>query len=120
MLPASGSNYDLILEALKTRGGIMFEGKNGAAILSGIKADAASAEKPTYALCRAAIYVVFNVLPGVLFDPLAQHRPCGVLDRYEAVGMLIRARTHWLLRHLLRPHAQQPPMPAHACMLELF
>ena len=32
MLPASGSNYDLILEALKTRGGIMFEGKNGAAI----------------------------------------------------------------------------------------
>ena len=89
MLPASGSNYDLILEALKKRGGIMFEGKDGAAIRSGIDSDAASAEKPTYGLCRAAIYVVFNVLPDVLFDPLAQHRPCGVLDRYEAVGMLI-------------------------------
>ena len=91
MLPAicSGSNYDLILEALKTRGGIMFEGKNGAAIRSGVKSDAANAERPTYGLCRAAIYVVFNVLPGGLFDPLAQHRPCGMLDRYEAVGMLI-------------------------------
>ena len=89
MLPASGSSYDLILEALKTRGGIMFEGKNGAAIRSGVKSDAANAERPTYGLCRAAIYVVFNVLPGGLFDPLAQHRPCGMLDRYEAVGMLI-------------------------------
>ena len=61
MLPASGSNYDLILEALQKRGGIMFEGKDGAAIRSGIDSDAASAEKPTYGLCRAAIYVVFNV-----------------------------------------------------------
>ena len=96
MLPASGSNYDLILEAFKKRGGIMFEGKDGAVIRSGIESDAASAEKPTYGLCRAAIHVVFNVLPDVLFDPLAQHHPCGVLDAVSRASKLMQnfARTH--------------------------
>ena len=45
--------------------------------------------KPSYGLVKAALSIVFDKLPGVLFDPRAEHRPCGVLDRYEAVGMLI-------------------------------
>jgi hypothetical protein len=32
---------------------------------------------------------VFKHLPDKLFDQRAVHRPCGLLDRYEAVGMLI-------------------------------
>lgn len=30
-----------------------------------------------------------SIKPGVLFEPRAKHRPCGVLDRYEAMGMLV-------------------------------
>jgi len=38
----------------------MFSGKTGAPVPSGIKADVATADKPTYGLARAAIEVVFN------------------------------------------------------------
>lgn len=50
----------------------MFSGKTRAAVASGIKDDAATAEKPTYGLVRAAIEVVFKELPDALFD---QHLP---------------------------------------------
>ena len=78
-----------IKEALKARAVIMFEGKHGAPIASGIKSDAATALFATNVLCRAALEVAFNDLPDVLFDQWAPHRPCGKLDRYEAVGILI-------------------------------
>ena len=54
-----------------------------------LETDAATAEKPTYGHVRAAMEIVFNDLDASLFDPHAEHRACGVLDRYEAVGMLI-------------------------------
>ena len=79
----------MIKAAVQARSKIMFSGESGAAVASGIKDDAATAERPTYGLVRAAIEVVFKELPDALFDPHAEHRPCGVLDRYEAVGMLI-------------------------------
>ena len=87
--PSNTPLQDLILQALRARSQIMFSGESGAAIVSGIKEDAATAEKPSYGLVRAAMSIVFNELPDVLFDQHAEHRPCGVLDRYEAVGMLI-------------------------------
>ena len=87
--PRSTSLQDLIKAAVLARALIMFSGESGAALASGIKEDAATAEKPTFGLVRAALEVVFNDLDGALFDPHAAHRPCGVLDRYEAVGMLI-------------------------------
>ena len=67
----------------------MFSGETGNVVKSGIKDDAATAEKPTYGLVRAALEVVFNDMDDALFNQHAAHRPCGVLDRYEAVGMLI-------------------------------
>ena len=78
----------MIKAALILRSKVMFSGKSGAVVASGIKEDAATAETPTYGLVRAALEVV-NDLDDVLFDQYAAHRPCGVLDRYEAVGMLI-------------------------------
>lgn len=88
--PESSSQADLIQKAVLTRALIMFSGVSGAPVASGITADAASAKTPTYGLVRGAIKVVyFNELDGALFDPHVDQRPCGVLDRYEAVGMLI-------------------------------
>ena len=60
--PPSTSLQDLIKQALRARSNIMFSGKTGAAVASGIKDDAATAEKPTYGLARAAIDVVFKEL----------------------------------------------------------
>lgn len=85
----STSQQDLIKGALLVRAKIKFSGESGAVVASGIKADAATAEKPTYGHVRAALEIVFKDLDPALFDPHADHRPCGVLDRYEAVGMLL-------------------------------
>ena len=52
--PSSPSQQDLILAALQARSKIMFSGESGAAVASGIKDDAATAEKPTYGLIKAA------------------------------------------------------------------
>ena len=62
--PPSTSLQDLIKQALRARSNIMFSGKTGAAVASGTKDDAATAEKPTYGLARAAIDVVFKELPS--------------------------------------------------------
>jgi hypothetical protein len=87
--PESTSLQDQIRAALLARAKIKFSGASGGVVASGITADAATADTPTYGHVRAAMDVVFNDLDDALFDPHAEHRPCGVLDRYEAVGMLL-------------------------------
>ena len=52
--PSSTSLYDLVLQALRARSKIMFSGESGAAVASGIKDDAATAEKPSYGRGRCA------------------------------------------------------------------
>ena len=52
----------MIKAAVQARSKIMFSGESGAAVASGIKDDAATAERPTYGLVRAAIEVVFKEL----------------------------------------------------------
>ena len=85
----STSLQDMIKAALRARSKVMFSGESGAPVASGIKDDAATAAKPSYGLVRAALEIVFKELNDAMFDPHAKHRPCGQLDRYEAVGMLI-------------------------------
>ena len=87
--PESNVLQSPIRLALKARAMIMFSGESGAPISTGIKEDAATCKEPTYGLCQHAMDVIFNDLDGALFDQFAAHRPCGILDRYEAVGMLI-------------------------------
>ena len=87
--PESTPLYDLIKAAVKARADIMFSGETGAPVASCIKDDAARSEKPTYGLVASRIEVVFNDLPDELFNQFAEHRPCGVIDRYEAVGQLM-------------------------------
>ena len=60
--PRSTSLQDLIWAALLARGNIMFSGKSGAPVASGIKGDAATAVQPSYGLVCAAIEVVFKEL----------------------------------------------------------
>ena len=91
--PPSTSQQDMIKAAVQARSKIMFSGESGAAVASGIKDDAATAERPTYGLVRAAIEVVFKELPDALFDPHAEHRPCGVLDRYEPSACSLATRS---------------------------
>ena len=79
----------MIRAALVVRFDIMFSGNSGAVVKSGITSDAATADAPTYGLSRAAHEVVFDARHDTLFDQHAEHRPCGVLDRYEAIGMLV-------------------------------
>jgi hypothetical protein len=87
-LPRDASQQDLLKAALAARAAIMFSGKSGAPVASGIEADATTPKEPSYGLCRGATDVV-EELPNELFEQYAEHRPCGKLDRYEAVGMLI-------------------------------
>eukprot|EP00966_Prymnesium_polylepis_P202469 4690509-Prymnesium_polylepis.1 len=70
---------------LKERAAIMFSGKTGAPVASG---EDGVAEEPTLGLVKAIVSIVED-LPGNLFNANAAHRPCGVLDRYEAAGMLL-------------------------------
>ena len=74
--PSSTSLQDLILQALRGRSKIMFSGESGAPVASDIKDDAATAVKPSYGLVKAAMSIVFDELPDVLFDQHAAHRPC--------------------------------------------
>ena len=70
---------------LKRRADIMFSGVSGAVVASG---DGGITTAPTYGLVQDVISVV-KELPPELFDPNAEHRPCGLLDKYDAAGMLI-------------------------------
>ena len=66
--PESTSQQDQIKAALLARAKVKFSGKSGAVVASGIKADAATADAPTYGHVRAAMEIVFNDLDDALFD----------------------------------------------------
>ena len=55
--------------ALLARALVMFSGESGAPVASGIKNDAATADKPSYGLVRAALEVVFDD------DSIVSHLP---------------------------------------------
>jgi hypothetical protein len=78
--PAMISKLELI-----RRAGIKFSGTTGAVVLSG-GGELTSA--PTYGLLQDVIEVVDDLAPE-LFDRNAKHRPCGLLDKRSAYGMLI-------------------------------
>ena len=63
----------------------MFSGATGAAVAS---CGGGITEAPTYGLIQDVVTVV-KELPPVLFDVHAEHRPCGLLDKYDAIGLLI-------------------------------
>jgi hypothetical protein len=73
------------LPELQERADTMFSGSSGAVVTSG-KGAATSA--PSYQLVKDVIKVV-NALPAALFDRHTAHRPCGLLDKYGAAGMLL-------------------------------
>ena len=70
---------------LKERGGIMFSGITGAAVGSG-RGEVTT--EPSYGLAEAVIDLMDD-LPPELFDRWAAHRPCGMLCKLGAAGMLI-------------------------------
>ena len=76
---------DVPLPELKSRARIQFSGATGAAVASG---SIAATTAPTYGLCEDVIEVV-GELPPELFDLRAEHRPCGLLDKRSAYGILI-------------------------------
>ena len=80
---------------LDRRAGIMLSGETGAAVASG--GDAVTTA-PTYGLCKdvTALMDELERTRPALFDRHAEHRPCGLLDKYGAAGMLI-ADVHGLL-----------------------
>ena len=63
----------------------MFSGKTGVVVPSG---DVEATSAPSLQLICDVIEVV-DALPDELFDRHAEHRPCGLLDRAGAYGMLI-------------------------------
>jgi hypothetical protein len=73
------------MDILKQRASKMFSGESGGVVPSGYS-EATSA--PSYGLINNVIEVV-DALPHTLFDRSAEHRPCGLLDRYDAYGMLL-------------------------------
>ena len=83
--PSSTSLQDLIKAALQARSKIMFSGETGAVVASG---EPAATSAPSLKLYKDVIDVVQG-LPDELFDRYAPHRPCGLLDRAGATGMLI-------------------------------
>ena len=75
----------VLLNVLQRRASIMFSGSTGAVVASG---EGLATSAPSYGLVKGVISVV-EALPSALFDRHAAHRPCGLLDRRGAVGMLI-------------------------------
>ena len=73
------------LAELMRRANFMFSGATGAVVASG---GTLATSAPTYGLIKDVIELVDD-LPDALFDRRAEHRPCGLLCRYSAVGMLI-------------------------------
>jgi hypothetical protein len=75
------------MAVLEKHAGTMFSGTTGAVVPSG---EGALTTAPTYDLCKN-VTELMEKLPPALFDgtlPLEQ-RPCGLLDKYGAAGMLI-------------------------------
>ena len=72
-------------DLLQRRAKFMFSGETGAVVASG-EGEATSA--PSLQLMCDVIEVVES-LPDELFDRHAAHRPCGLLDRLGAYGMLL-------------------------------
>lgn len=73
------------LPELQRRAGIQFSGDSGAVVASGGEGVTSA---PTYQLVKDVIEVVAD-LPPALFDKNLRHRPCGLLDKYGAMGMLL-------------------------------
>lgn len=73
------------LDELKRRAGIMFSGNTGAVVASG---EFAVASAPSYRLVKDVVLLIEG-MPDNLFDRHVEHRPCGLLCRYSAGGMLV-------------------------------
>jgi hypothetical protein len=73
------------LAVSQQRAGIMFSGITGAVVTS---EEGLATSAPSYGLVKDVLAVV-DALPAELFDRHAEHRPCGLLDKYGAVGTLI-------------------------------
>lgn len=73
------------LAELERRARIMFSGETGAVVPSG---DGSVTSAPTYELARDARAVIRS-LPAALFDINLKQRPCGLLCKLSAAGMLI-------------------------------
>ena len=96
--PEQAPPDEVPLAELKRRADIKFSGETGAVVASGA-GEATSAL--TYGLINDVIDVI-HTLPDALFDRHAEHRPCGLLDRYAAAAMLAgdvvgRPLMPWLL-----------------------
>ena len=63
----------------------MFSGATGEAVASG---DLGITSAPSYQLVKD-VHTVLEALPPALFDKDVKDRPCGLLDKYGAAGMLI-------------------------------
>ena len=74
----------VLLPELKERGDFMFSGATGAAVGSG---RGMATEAPTYGLAKD-VFEVIEKLPPELFARWAAHRPCGLLCKLSAAGML--------------------------------
>jgi len=92
--PVRASAQGLLQEALAARAAIKFSGESGGPVMSGINEDVATAEGLTYGLICGCFSVV-DKLPSELFNQHAPVRPCGKLDKYEAVAMLICEVVGW-------------------------
>ena len=73
------------LPVLRSRAGIMFSGNTGAVVASG---EPGVTSAVTYELVDHVIKVI-GEQPSELFDANADHRPCGLLDRYTAIAQLL-------------------------------
>ena len=73
------------LPELRERGEIMFSGATGAAVGSG-RGQATAA--PSFGLAKA-VTELMDKLPPELFERWAAHRPCGLLCKLSAAGMMI-------------------------------
>ena len=76
------------LAELQRRAEIMFSGKTGAVVASG---DQGVTSEPSFQLVDDVINVIkiLDERTPALFDRHSQHRPCGLLCKYSAAGMLV-------------------------------
>ena len=74
------------LPELLRRAGIKFSGETSAVVTSG---GGLATTAPTWELARDVTKIIREDLPAVLFDRSAKPRPCGLLCKLSAAGMLI-------------------------------
>jgi len=72
-------------DVVQQRASVMFSGNTGEVVASG---DGPATSAPSYQLAIDVDEVVEG-LPAALFDRNAEHRPCGLLDKLGAKGMLL-------------------------------